>query len=329
MFKKRFTILVMIMIFSVSFISGASAFALENIKVAMGYIPNVQFAPYYVAQEMGYFENEGLNVKFDYGMSTDIMSLVSQGLIDFGISDGDQVIVARSKGLKVKAVYSMYVKYPIAIVSFKNKGINQIKDLKGRRVGIPGPYGSSFIGLKILLHSAGLTLKDIDLVSIGYTQIESLLSGKVDAAVVYINNEAVVLKDMGKKLVVFKVYDVTPMVSAVIVTGDKEIRQKPKTIKEFIKAVKLASEYIYRKNGDVMDILKKYIPTLSSSNLDINRKVLNESIKLWIDDDVKKYGFGYTSREDWEKSIQTLFDIGVINHRIKPEECYTDKFLHR
>jgi len=329
MLRKKFKLLGVVFSILIFLTSGSMAFTAEDIKIAMGYIPNVQFAPYYVAEEKGYFQKEGLNVKFDYGMSTDIMSLVSQGMIDFGISDGDQVIVARSRGLKVKAVYSMYVKYPVGVVALQGKGIKNIQDLKGRRVGIPGPYGSNYIGIRILLHNAGLTLKNVDLVSIGYTQVESLLSGKVDAAAVYINNEVVVLENMGKKLVIFRVYDISPMVSAVIVTGDRIIKDRPETVGKFIRAVKLASDYIYKNNGDVMDILKKYIPTLSAKNMDINRKVLKESLKLWVDEDVKKYGFGYTSKSDWEKSIQTLMEIGVIERRINPDDCYTDDFLSK
>jgi len=181
----------LLVLFFVLVFSGI-AFSADSIKIAMGYIPNVQFAPFYIAQQNGYFRDEGLNVSFDYGMSTDIISLVANGQIDFGVSDGDQVIIAREKGIPVKVVYSMYVKYPVGIVSLKETGIESKADLKGKSIGIPGPYGSSFIGLQILLAHAGIGLDAVDVKYIGYTQIESLLSGKVDAAVVFINNEAVV-----------------------------------------------------------------------------------------------------------------------------------------
>ena len=101
----------------------APLIAAEKIEIAMGYIPNVQFSPYYIAQEMGFFQEEDLEVSFDYGMSTDIMTLVAGGHVDFGISDGDQVIIARDRGIPVKVVYTMYVKYPVGIVSFQEKGL--------------------------------------------------------------------------------------------------------------------------------------------------------------------------------------------------------------
>lgn len=322
---KRFIMISLVLV--VAFVFPFYVSASQSIKIAMGYIPNVQFAPYYIAKEMGYFSNEGLNVKFDYGMSTDIMSLVSQGAIDFGISDGDQVIVARSRGLKLKSVYAMYVKYPVCVVSLLEKGISEVSDLRGKRIGVPGAYGSNYIGLQLLLNSAGMSLRDIKLITIGYTQIESLLSNKVDAATVYVNNEVVVLKGMGEKVNVLRVSDVSPIVSAVIVTGDKMIQRQPALVRGFIRAVKRASEYIYNKNGNVMDILKKYIPTLTVNNIELNRRVLKASMDLWIDDDVKKHGFGYTTLSDWQRSIDALFRIGAIKSRVTPQECYTNEFL--
>ena len=86
---KRMTLMLtgIMLLFGVS----APARAGERIKIAMGYIPNVQFAPYYIAAEMGYFQEERLDVTFDYGMAADIMSLVASGKVDFGVSDGDQL----------------------------------------------------------------------------------------------------------------------------------------------------------------------------------------------------------------------------------------------
>ncbi len=316
-------------IFALFFIFGFSdiAFSTDSIKIAMGYIPNVQFAPYYIADQKGYFRDENLNVSFDYGMSTDIMTLVASGQIDFGVSDGDQVIIAREKDIPVKVVYSMYVKYPVGIVSLKEKGIKSTTDLKGRSIGLPGPYGSSYIGLQMLLSHAGIAPGEVDIKYIGYTQIESLLAGRVDAAVVYVNNEAAVLRDMGYSVNLIEAYRITPMVSAAIITSDSLIRSHPDLVRRFVRAVVRASEYALNNKDQVMELLRKSIPTLTDENLDINKKVLMESMKLWQDTDIEGNGLGYTTREDWQKSIDQLLQLGLIRKKIRPEECYTDRFL--
>jgi NitT/TauT family transport system substrate-binding protein len=331
-------------LFSLAFAMTAPAFATDAVKIAaaktssgriaavkiaMGYIPNVQFAPYYVAVEKGYFEDEGLNATFDYGMSTDIMSLVAQGLVHFGISDGDQVIVAREKGLPVKVVYSMYVKYPVGVVSLKEKGITGAASLKGQRVGLPGPYGSNYIGLQIILGSAGLGLRDIKAESIGYTQVESILAGRVDAAAIFVNNEPVVLAEMGKEINLIRAHSITPMVSAAVITSDGLIKNDPALVQRFVRAVTKASGYVLRNRGEVMGMLRRHVPTLSDENIAINTKVLMASLELWTDEDTGRNGLGYTSKEDWEKSIEALIGLGMATKRVRPEDCYTDRFIAR
>ncbi|MFW6137983.1 MAG: ABC transporter substrate-binding protein [Spirochaetota bacterium] len=323
---KRLVLVCMVVVLVGTGVPGLGLGA-DRIKIAMGYIPNVQFAPYYLAKEKGYFHEQGLEVKFDYGMATDIMSLVAQGEVDFGVSDGDQVIIAREKGVPVKVVYSMYVKYPVGIVSFKQKGIQTAEDLKGKRIGCPGPYGSSFIGLQIILQSGGLTLKDVDVKYIGYNQIESLVSDRVDAAVVFINNEPIVLRERGKEVNVIETHPITPMVSAAVITGERMIREQPGLVSRFVKAIQKASRDALENKNQVIYQIKEYIPTLGQENLPVNQKVLMASMELWVDRDIKQYTLGYTTREDWQKSIQTMYRLGFIESKPAPEECFTNEFI--
>jgi len=325
--KRRFCIRALLVTVLLCASSIVVATAAEKIEIAMGYIPNVQFAPYYVALEKGFFSDEGLQVTFDYGMSTDIMTLVAEGLVDFGISDGDQVIIARDKGIPVKVIYTMYAKYPVGIVSFKERGLAALSSLRGKKVGTPGPYGSNYIGLQVLLHSAGMGLEDIDLHFIQYTQVESLLAGRVDAAVVFINNEPVVLRDMGREVTLIEAYRVTPMVSASIIVGERLIQEQPDRVRRFIRAVTRAGEFILENREEVMPLLRKHVPTLTEKNMDINRRVLYASLDLWVDEDIERHGLGFTTREDWEQAIDVLYELGMIGKKPTPEECFTNEYL--
>src|SRR4029078_1764560 len=74
---------------------------LREITVAMPYIPNVQFAHFYLADKKGYYAAEGLKIKFDYNFETDVVQRIAQGTVQFGMASGDSILLARAQGLPV------------------------------------------------------------------------------------------------------------------------------------------------------------------------------------------------------------------------------------
>src|SRR5215510_14642866 len=154
--------------------------ALTHIRLPMGYIPNIQFAPFYVAVEKGYFKDAGIELEFDYKFETDGVALVGAGELPFAVVSGEQVLLARSQGLPVTYIAAWYQEYPVSVVGKSELGVLIPQDLKGKKIGLPGLFGANYVGLRALLHEAKMSESDVTLDSIGFNQVELLATGQQD-----------------------------------------------------------------------------------------------------------------------------------------------------
>src|SRR5437667_8463129 len=160
-------------------VASGSAAPPTPLTVGLGYIPSVQFAQFYLAQQAGYYRDAGLQVTFQNKIDPDLVTLVGQGTIDVGISDGTSVIPAVSQGIPIRYVATVYRAFPSIVFAKQSSGIKTAADLKGRKIGIPGRYGSSWIMLQALLQSAKLSTSDAQIVQ--YPDFSQLAAGTLGA----------------------------------------------------------------------------------------------------------------------------------------------------
>ncbi len=292
------------------------------ITVAMGFIPNVQFAPFYVAVEKGYFADENLEVNFDYGWETDLLKLVGTGELRFAAASGDQVILARSQGLPVVYVMNWYRKFPVCIVSFEEKGLRRPQDLIGKTVGTPALYGASYIGWRALLHIEGIDEAEVNLQNIGYTQVASLTEGQVDAAVCYIMNEPVQLKQSGREINVIAIADYVNLVSNGLITNEQTITEEPALVQSLVRAVLRGLRYTIDHPDEAFEICLKHVPEAGGENAPQQTAVLQESIKLWRTDDL-----GRSDPADWEASQRFMIELGFVDTETDVNQMFTNQFI--
>lgn len=318
---KRFRsiyVLIGALIMSASVALPAAAQQLDQVKLAIGYIPNIQFTPLYVGMNKGYYRDAGINLKIEYGFGIDIFSLLQAGKIDLGLSDSDQLIVAGSKGMGLSAVFQYYQKYPIAIVAKKGV-VDTPAQFAGKTIGVPEEFGTSYIGLKLFLAHYGLTGK-VKVQKIGYTQIPSLMSGKVDGAVVFTTNETVKLREMGVAFNEWDVKDFSDMVGSSFISSNKDIAARGAVLDRFFRATKKAMNFIASNPSASVDIAMKYIDGVDQSQ----KAFLKSSLLATSDLFNSSSGFGYLDPNTYRYSIQKLQSLGLI-----PAVYPASKILHQ
>lgn len=320
--KRLILLAILVMIAAIGCSSGSDApEEIVKIQLPMGYIPDPQYAPYYVAVEKGYFEEAGFEIEFDYSFETDGMALVGANQRQFAIVSGEQVILARAQELPVVYVLEWFQRYPIAIVSKAGSGISSPADLAGRNVGLPGFFGASYVGYVGLLSANGMVQDDVQANDIGFTQFEAVLTDQVEAAVVYANNEPVRLEGEGEAINIVNVADYIDMVANGIITNEETIENDPEMVERFVGALLKGLADTIEDPAAAYEISKNFVEGLDDSRM----AVLEASVVMWEADEL-----GITDADSWETTQTVLLDMGLLDAPVDNlEAAFTNEFVNK
>jgi NitT/TauT family transport system substrate-binding protein len=300
-----------------------------KLTVGLGYIPSVQFAQFYLAQQAGYYRDAGLDVTFQNKIDPELITLVGQGAVDIAIADGTSLIPAVSQGIPVKYVATVYAKFPNVVFAKASSGIKTAADLRGRKIGTPGKYGSGWIMLQALLGSAGLTPNDASIVLYpDYGQLVGVEQNQVDAATGFSNNEPVQLAMTGVAPVILRVDSVVPLQGNGLIAGIKTIETKRDAIVRFIAATLRAMNEIAADPQKGLDAAIAVVPELGTDRAG-QLAVLNATIDGWQNALTAQQGLGAIDRAGWVKSIAFIAGLpgGLVPNPVTVDQLVDGSLL--
>ena len=295
---------------------------LRTIKLPMGYIPNIQYAPFYVAVEKGYFAEEGIIIEFDYSFETDGVALTGAGELPFAVASGEQVLLARSQGLPVVYAFAWYQQFPISFISAPELNITEPADLRGKKIGLPGLFGANYIGAQALLFSAGIDPSEVTFDAIGFNQVEAYASGNSDIVVGYAANEPIVLASQGFELTELRVADYAQLTANGIITNEETIANEPELIRGMARALARGIKDTIANPDEAYTVSLNFVENLKDQDKDVQMQVLNTSIEFWQAERI-----GFSEPQAWENMNELLVKMGLIPEPIDLSKAYTNEFI--
>jgi putative hydroxymethylpyrimidine transport system substrate-binding protein len=160
--------------------------AAERGTLALDFQPNAVHAGIYAAKD--------LRIRVP-AASTDSLRLLAAGRADMSVVDIHDLGLARQEGADVVGVGAL-VQRPLAAVIARSGGVRRPRDLEGRRVGVTGLPSDEAV-LRAVVESDGGDYDRVRKITIGFSAVPSLISGRVDAVVSFWNAEGVALRERG------------------------------------------------------------------------------------------------------------------------------------
>jgi NitT/TauT family transport system substrate-binding protein len=302
--------------------STQEAGGLRTIKLPMGYIPNIQYAPFYVAVEKGYFAEEGILIEFDYSFETDGVALTGAGELPFAVASGEQVLLARSQGLPVVYAFAWYQQFPISVISAPELNINEPADLRGKKIGLPGLFGANYIAAQALLFSAGVDPSEVTFDAIGFNQVEAYASGNSDVVVGYTANEPIVLASQGFELNELRVADYAQLTANGIITNETTIANEPDLVRGMARALARGIQDTIANPEEAYTTSLNFVENLKDQDKDVQMQVLNTSIEFWQAERI-----GFSEPQAWENMNELLVKMALIPDPVNLSKAFTNEFI--
>ncbi len=307
--------------------ASSSGRAPKSLTFMAGYKPqaNVSFVGVYVAQEMGYFKQQNLDVtiKHSTGQGEHITLLGGKQVQVVTATATDLIKSQTSAGVPMVSLAVLTQSGDQALVSLKSSGIDAPKKFEGHTVGYKVYPSFEYLAT---LKAAGVDRSKITEVGVGFDP-RILTENKIDVLPVFRSNEPDILQRMG-----FPVNLIDPAKYGVLVMGQLWVTHKellsadPEMFERFVRAGLQGLYYAFEHSKEAIDIVMKYAPTEDRAHQEY---MLGVEKDMTVTEQTKAKGLGWQTRDQWTQLQDGLADFGLIKSKLDPAQFYDDTILNK
>jgi NitT/TauT family transport system substrate-binding protein len=311
--RTRLTVMILIIIAILMAPGNAKAQAPQR-KLVIGMPvtpPNLPHVGVYLAKELGYFDEEGINVEltaFESGLQS-LRGGIAGGLDLVGASS-EPVITVISRGAKIRSIFSYA--HRLTVVMAAQESIRKPSELRGKNLGIQDVGAFREVMTRAVLQSAGLTSKDVNYVpvsSAGY--IAALMENRIDTAILHIDQAHMARTKKASLHPLVPLWDVMPNYwYGTFTTNEEFLRKEPDLLSRAVAAIIKAHRFMYRNKDRTLE--------LASKHTGYPKEVLSPAYDALAAAKVWPVNDGMPA-EMVEVTINKLVEIGLLKETEKPK----------
>jgi len=317
--------LIVSIISAASIVGAASTTAAETpVTFQLNWMAGGPNAGFEAAVAQGYYKDAGLDVTLVQGNgSGNTAQLVASGRAQIAYADAVAVSQLIAKGAPMKIIATIYQSNPNAVMALKKTGIKSVKDLAGKKVGVPSGSSQTTM-LPLLLKSNNLKESDIDMIDMPVaSMVPALLQGQVDAVLGSIDAYQIQAESQGAQLDVYRFADHgVPTVSTSIFANNDYLKSNPDVVRKFVAASLKGWSFALDHPDQAIKDVKKVFP---ETNEKLATAELAAITPLFCSGGAKYIG----KAEDalWAKSQDLLAEVKLLPAGQDPKTYYSNDYL--
>lgn len=292
------------------------------LSITLDWTPNTNHTGLYVAQELGYFDDEGLEVQILQPGQGVTDQIVATGKSEFGISYQENVIRARSEGIPLVSIAAVIQHNTSGFASLEEAGIISPKDFEGKRYG-SWDSPSEMAILENVMSNSDADISKVEVVS-GVYDFFLTIGKDADFEWIYYGWDGVVAKQKGIELNYIPLKNLNPVFdyyTPVIISSDSYLKNNPELTQKFMAAVKKGYEYCIKEPQKSADILLKHVPELNPDQVKLSMDYLAHEYQS----DAEYWGL--QSSEVWYGFANWMSDESLIPKSIEIDKAFTNQYL--
>jgi NitT/TauT family transport system substrate-binding protein len=303
----------------------------KDVRMMLDWIIQGTHAPFFVAQDKGYYKDGGINVAIDAGRgATNVAVSVASNVYNFGWVDMPSMIRfnAQNPGSPLLAVYMSFDDSPLAVITLKSKNIRKVADLDGKKIAA-GPGTAVHDTISILLKAANAEHVKINWLPVQPQLFGAMVvRGEADGTGGFTNSNIPALLEVGIKL-----EDIHPIRYAdfganlyglALVTTKKYADENPAIVRAMVSALNRGTKDTIKDPAAALALMKAREPMMKSN---IEEVRLDIALGLTNTEWVKKNGLSVVQPARLQQTITATAEAYNLPNAPKPEDVYTDKFL--
>lgn len=283
------------------------------------------WSPLLIADILGYFEEEGIDIVFEQSYSSSATRMVAANQVEFSIPGPHLTASGIGSNMDIISVFQWF---PVNIFGFAvqdGSGLESVADLSGKKIGVQTP--TTVNQVTPILEAAGVDPSSVEMVTVGDARMQQLSEGTVDAVWTW-DGEWQQWKAEGMGIRYLSGQEFYKSCSNSIITNTQFLNEFPELIEGFTRALAKGTYFCYKNPRAAADIIITNWTSLLV-DLDTAEEIVKTSVNFMSGGTEVMEGstIGQHNADAWELLMKDYVKMEIVPEAIPLEKCYTNQFI--